>query len=178
MTNRIHCAYRAGAAAALALAIMLVVAAPAMADSDLAPNANNPSMLKNFNFDHPTFVHKLPDAKENIVIQISKGGPDQWNMYLHMVQNVLNFFGDGKARIVVVTYGPGLKMLFANSPVASRIASLVARGVEFDACHNTMVGMSKKLGHLPKLVPEAVIVPSGLVRITQLEHAGFDYVKP
>ncbi|MGB7758010.1 MAG: hypothetical protein WBL23_18315 [Salinisphaera sp.] len=176
MTKSIRCAYRAGAAAALA--IMLIVAAPAMAKTDLSRDANNPSMLENFNFDHPTFVHKLPDAKQNIVIQISKGGPDQWHMYLHMVQNVLEFFGDGKARIVVVAYGPGLKMLLANSPVASRIESLDARRVEFDACHNSMVGMSKKLGHLPKLVPEAVIVPSGLVRITQLEHAGFDYIKP
>lgn len=176
MIKRIRCAYRAGAA--VALAIMLIVAAPAMARIDLGPDANNPSMLKNFNFDHPTFVHNLPDAEQDIVIQMSKGGPAQWNMYLHMVQNILKFFGDGKARIVVVAYGPGLRMLLPNSPVASRIESLDDRGVEFDACHNSMVGMSKKLGHLPKLVPEAVIVPSGLVRITQLEHAGFDYVKP
>ncbi|MGB7755096.1 MAG: hypothetical protein WBL23_03435 [Salinisphaera sp.] len=99
-------------------------------------------------------------------------------MDLHMMQNVLKFFGEGKARIVIMAYGPGLKMLLANSPVASRIKALDARGVEFDACHNSMVGMSKTLGHLPKLVPQAVIVPSGLVRITQLEHAGFNYVKP
>lgn len=176
MTKPIRCACRASAAAALA--IMLTVAAPAMAKTNLAPDANNPSMLKNFDFDHPTFVHKLPDAKRNIVVQISTGNPPRWNMDLHMMQNLLKFFGEGKARIVIVAYGPGLKMLLANSPVASRIKALDARGVEFDACHNSMLGMSKKLGHLPKLVPQAVIVPSGLVRITQLEHAGFNYVKP
>ncbi|MBU2837690.1 hypothetical protein HF673_18910, partial [Acidithiobacillus thiooxidans] len=48
----------------------------------------------------------------------------------------------------------------------------------FDACHNTMLQMAKKLGHLPKLVPSAVIVPAGIVRIMQLESHGFDYVKP
>ena len=47
-----------------------------------------------------------------------------------------------------------------------------------DACHNTMEGMAKKLGHLPELVPQAVIVPAGVVRIMQLEHAGFEYLKP
>lgn len=167
------------ASAVAALVIMaFAVAVPAVAQNNLGPDADNPSMLKNFDFDHPTFVHKLPQAKQNIVIQISKGNPHRWNMYLSMVQNVLRFFGDGNVRIVLVAYGPGLKMLLANSPVASRIKALDSRGVEFDACHNTMENMAKKLGHLPKLVPEAAIVPSGLVRITQLEHAGFNYVKP
>lgn len=173
---------RWGACCASAVAALLImafaVAVPAVAQNNPGPDANNPSMLKNFDFDHPTFVHKLPQAKQNIVIQISKGNPHRWNMYLGMVQNVLRFFGDGNVRIVLVAYGPGLKMLFANSPVASRIKAIDYRGVEFDACHNTMENMAKTLGHLPKLVPEAVIVPSGLVRITQLEHAGFNYVKP
>ncbi|WP_439097810.1 DsrE family protein, partial [Acidithiobacillus thiooxidans] len=80
--------------------------------------------------------------------------------------------------IVVVAFGPGLKMLVANSPVAKTIAAMNAEGVEFDACHNTMLAMAKKLGHLPKLVPSAVIVPAGIVRIMQLESHGFDYVKP
>ena len=176
-TKRTWGTYFASAVAAL-LIMAFAVAVPAAAQSNLGPNANNPSMLKNFDFDHPTFVHKLPQAKQNIVIQISKGNPQRWNMYLRMVHNVLRFFGDGNVRIVLVAYGPGLKMLLANSPVASGIKTLDARGVEFDACHNTMENMAKKLGHLPKLVPEAAIVPSGLVRITQLEHSGFSYVKP
>ena len=168
-----RCAY-----AAAVLIAAFAVAVPAMARDNPGPNAGNPSLLKHFDFDHPRFVHKLPHARQNIVIQISKGDPHRWNMYLSMVQNVLRFFGDGKVRIVVVAYGPGLRMLFADSPVASRIKALNSRGVEFDACHNSMVAMAKKLGHMPGLLPQAVIVPSGLVRITQLEHAGFEYVKP
>lgn len=172
-TRHAHCARTV-----VALILALAAAAPAVARNNPGPNANNPSLLKNFDFDHPTFVHKLPQAKRKIVIQISKGRPRQWNMDLSMIHNVLRFFGKGKVRIVLVAYGPGLKMLFADSPVASRIKALDSRGVEFDACHNSLVGMANKLGHMPKLVPQAVIVPSGLVRIAQLEHAGFEYVKP
>ena len=41
-----------------------------------------------------------------------------------------------------------------------------------------MEAMARKLGHMPKLEPTAMIVPGGLVRIMQLEKAGFDYIKP
>lgn len=164
--------------ALLVAVLAFAVAAPVLAQNNLGPDANNPSMLKNFDFDHPTFVHKEPFAKRHIVIQVSEANPHLWNLSLNNAQNVMKYFGNDNARIVVVTYGPGLKMLLAKSPVASRIKALDSSGVEFDACHNTMEHMAKKLGRLPKLVPQAVIVPSGVVRITQLEHAGFDYIKP
>ncbi|AEK57551.1 conserved hypothetical protein [Acidithiobacillus caldus SM-1] len=97
---------------------------------------------------------------------------------MNTTQNILNYFGQEKVQIVIVAFGPGLKFLLANSPVKQRIAALDAEGVEFDACHNTMLQFQKKLGHMPELVPSAVVVPAGIVRIMQLESHGFDYVKP
>jgi intracellular sulfur oxidation DsrE/DsrF family protein len=152
--------------------------APALANEGPNPNAHNPSMLDDFNFNQPEFLHKLPFAEYQIVIQVSEDNPKLWNLALNNAENIQKYFGSDKTRIVVVTYGPGLKMLLAKSSVAKRVKSLNASGVEFDACHNTMKHMAKKLKHLPKLVPQAVIVPSGVVRITQLEHAGFNYLKP
>lgn len=138
----------------------------------------NPSMLKNFDFDHPTFVHKHGFAKHHVVIQVSQGNPARWHLVLNNAQNVLDAFGSDEVQVVVVAYGPGLKMLLANSPDAEQISSMDEEGIEFDACHNTMEAMARKLGHMPKLVPEAVIVPGGIVRIMQLESHGFDYIKP
>ncbi|WP_024895458.1 DsrE family protein [Acidithiobacillus thiooxidans] len=138
----------------------------------------NVSMLHDFNFAHPKFIHALPFATHKLVVQVSQDNPARWTLVLNTSQNLLNFFGQQKIQIVVVAFGPGLKMLVANSPVAKTIAAMNAEGVEFDACHNTMLAMAKKLGHLPKLVPSAVIVPAGIVRIMQLESHGFDYVKP
>lgn len=138
----------------------------------------NVSMLKDFHFDHPTFVHDVPFAEAHVVIQVSQDDPARWDLTLNNAQNLLNYFGPSKVQIVIVAFGPGLKMFLADSPVAERIASLNAEGVEFDACHNTMLAMAKKLGHMPDLAPQAVIVPAGIVRIMQLESHGFQYIKP
>ena len=140
--------------------------------------AANPSMLHDFKFDTPTYIHKLPFAKYNVVLQVSENDPERWELVLNNAQNILNALGQQNARVVVVAYGPGLRMLLKNSPVAKRISSQNDEGIEFDACHNTMEGMAKKLGHMPAIVPQAVIVPAGVLRIMQLEHAGFNYLKP
>ncbi|MCF3945238.1 DsrE family protein [Acidiphilium iwatense] len=138
----------------------------------------NPSMLKDFKFDHPIFQHPHQFATRHLVLQVSEAYPAVWTLALNNAQNVLNFMGDDKVQIVVVAYGPGLKMLLANSPDAKRIAAMDAEGIEFDACHNTMMAMMHATGHMPVLVPQAVIVPAGIVRIMQLETHGFAYIKP
>lgn len=158
--------------ALLALTFGLGFAAHAQA-ADAAPAQAAP-----FDFDHPTFAHDLPFAKRQIVLQVSVNDPTYWNLVLNNAQNLLDFFGQENVRIVVVAFGPGLPMLLKNSPVASRIESEDSEGVEFDACHNTMKAMARKIGHMPVLVKQAVVVPAGVVRIMQLEHAGFAYLRP
>lgn len=138
----------------------------------------NPSLLQTFKFNQPEFIKQHPFAAVHLVIQVSENDPARWNLALNNAQNMLDDMGDDQLQIVMVAYGPGLRMFLAESPVAARIASLDAEGVEFDACHNTMENMAKKLGHLPALVPQAVIVPSGVIRIVQLEAHGFNYIKP
>lgn len=140
--------------------------------------AANPSMLKDFNFDHPIFIHPAPFGKKHLVVQVSQGNPKRWNLALNSVQNILDYFGEERVQIVVVAFGPGLGMLLAKSPDAERIASMNAEGIEFDACHNTMMGIERATGHMPVLLPSAVIVPAGAVRIMQLEAHGFTYLKP
>ncbi len=131
-----------------------------------------------FDFDHPTFAHQLPFATRQVVIQVSENNPDYWNLVLNNAQNLLDFFGQESVRVVVVAFGPGLPMLLKNSPVAARLESENSEGVEFDACHNTMEAMARKTGHMPVVVPEATVVPAGVARIMQLEHAGFAYLRP
>lgn len=139
------------------------------------PSSHEPAK---FDFDHPTFVHELPFAKHQVVLQVSVNNPTYWNLVLNNAQNLLDFFGQENIRVVVVAYGPGLPMLLKNSPAASRIESENSEGVEFDACHNTMKAMARKIGHMPVLAPQAVVVPAGVVRIMQLQHAGFQYIRP
>ena len=144
----------------------------------MASAQTNPSMMKTFKFEQPTFIKAHPFAKAHVVIQVSEDEPARWHLVLNNVANMLEYMGEDRIQIVVVGYGPGLKMLLPSSKMGKRIAALTQEGVEFDACHNTMEGMARKLGHMPVLVPQAVIVPAGVIRIVQLESHGFTYIKP
>jgi len=148
----------------------IVMSVPAMAE--------NWTLFHHYDFNKPQFTQSHPFAKQHLVVQIDQGNPHRWFLALSNVVNVLNYFGSDKIQVVVVAYGPGLKLLFANSPYAARIQGLTAQGVEFDACHQTMLGIKAHTGHLPKLLPSAVVVPGGVVRIMQLEQHGFNLLKP
>jgi intracellular sulfur oxidation DsrE/DsrF family protein len=85
--------------------------------------------------------------------------------------------------IDIVAYGPGLNMLRADtSPVKDRLKRLkdmVSPGkVQFFACDNTRQGMEKTEGHAIAIVPEATIVPSGVVELMELQEQGWSYVRP
>jgi intracellular sulfur oxidation DsrE/DsrF family protein len=50
--------------------------------------------------------------------------------------------------------------------------------IVFSACNNTKQGMEKREGHPITIIPQATIVPAGVVRIMELEEQGYSYVKP
>lgn len=118
-----------------------------------------------------------------VAIHVNQDDPAVMNMALNNVQNVANYYkseGD-EVTIEVVTYGPGLNMLIpGKSPVAERIKamSLELEHISFAACGNTLAGMQKKAGHDIALMSEAVVVPSGVVRLIELQEQGYAYVRP
>lgn len=118
-----------------------------------------------------------------IAVQVSQNDKAVINIALNNVQNLVNYYkkkGD-KVIIEVVAYGPGLVMYeAAKSPVKERIATmgLSLPNLRFSACSNTHEKMSKKAGHPIKLVDEAVMVPSGIVRLVELQEKGYRYIRP
>jgi intracellular sulfur oxidation DsrE/DsrF family protein len=83
--------------------------------------------------------------------------------------------------IEVVCYGPGLHMLRDDtSPVKDEIKQTRAKvpQVTFGACNNTKRAMEKTEGKIIPIIPEAHVVPAGIVRIVELQEEGFSYVKP
>jgi hypothetical protein len=82
--------------------------------------------------------------------------------------------------IELVAYGPGLNMLRADtSPVKDRLVSVKQSipDVVFSACNNTLTAMEKAEGHPIAIVPQAGLVPAGVVRLIELQEAGYAYVK-
>jgi uncharacterized protein len=120
-----------------------------------------------------------------IAIQVDQNDPAVMNMVLNNATNVIEYYRakSEDVDVEVVAYGPGMHMLRADtSPVADRIKhlkELVFPGkIQFSACGNTKQGMEKTEGHAIPIVPEATVVPSGVVRLMELQEQGWSYVRP
>ena len=125
-----------------------------------------------------------PDA-HRLIIQVNQNDPAVMNLALNNATNVLDYYrAKGEAVDVdIVTYGPGLNMLRADtSPVQDRIKHLkdyaFPSKIQFSACNNTKENMEKKEGHPIAVLAEAVIIPSGVVRVMELQEKGWSYVRP
>jgi intracellular sulfur oxidation DsrE/DsrF family protein len=127
------------------------------------------------------------DKKEHrIVFQVDQNDPQVMNLVLNNVQNTLDHYNSKNepVKVEVVAYGPGLNMLRDDkSPVKERLSRMAKDGsfpasLQFSACHNTMMGMEKAEGHPIPVVSEAKVVPSGVVRITELQEDGWSYIRP
>ncbi len=119
----------------------------------------------------------------HVAVHVNQNDPKVMNMALNNVQNLTRYYeSQGDTAVVeVVAYGPGLNMLIpGKSPVADRISamSLENEQLSFSACGNTHRKMSEKAGKEITLMDEAGIVPSGVVRLVELQEQGFSYVRP
>jgi intracellular sulfur oxidation DsrE/DsrF family protein len=120
-----------------------------------------------------------------LAIHVDQNDPAVMNLALNNATNVIEYYR-GKGEIVdveLVTYGPGLNMLRDDtSPVKDRIKhikDLAFPGkIQFSACENTRKGMEKKEGHPIPIMSDATPVPSGVVRLMQLQEEGWSYLRP
>ncbi len=123
--------------------------------------------------------------RHRVIIQVNQNNPELMNLALNNATNVIEYYRakNEDADIDVVAYGPGLHMLRADtSPVQDRIKRIKEYAfpgkIQFSACNNTKQGMEKKEGHAIAIVPEATIVPSGVVHVMELQEQGWSYIKP
>lgn len=130
-----------------------------------------------------TPIAALAGAAHKIAVHVNSGDPQALNMALNNVQNVKAYYDEQgeQVDIELVAYGPGLVMFVeGKSPVADRVKtmSLENEHLKFSACGNTLRKMSQKLGKDVPLMSEASVVPSGVVRLVQLQEEGYSYVRP
>jgi intracellular sulfur oxidation DsrE/DsrF family protein len=120
-------------------------------------------------------------ANESIkVVYHLNEGVQQASRAIGNIRNHLN--ADPKAKIVVVTHGPGIDFLLDGAENTQggkflpAIGELASRGVEFRVCNNTLV--SRKLSK-EQVVMEAKIVPSGVAEVANLQaKEKFVYLRP
>jgi intracellular sulfur oxidation DsrE/DsrF family protein len=114
-------------------------------------------------------------TKNRVVFQVSDPEPAKWNLALNNVRNLQTELPDDESDIEVVVYGPGIGMLKADSPVASRIADTLKNGVKVVACENTMKGMRLTYADM---LPSIGYVPAGVVEIMRKQQQGYSYLRP
>ncbi len=119
-------------------------------------------------------------AQSTKIVYHVNEGVQQASRAIGNIRNHLN--ADPKAKIVVVTHGPGIDFLLegaenmAGTKFSGAIGDLASKGVEFRVCNNTLV--SRKI---PKeqVVMEAKIVPSGVAEVANLQaKEQYVYLKP
>ena len=120
-----------------------------------------------------------------VAIQVNQNDPQVMNLALNNASNVIEYYRAKKedVEIDIVTYGPGLHMLRADtSPVQDRLKRLKELAfpgkIQFSACNNTKQGIEKAEGHAISIVPDATIVPSGVVQLIELQEQGWSYIRP
>ena len=116
-----------------------------------------------------------------VVFHLDENDPARMRLALNNIANLARHYAQvGQAvEIELVANGPGLHLLRADtSPLADRVAELAAAQVRFSACANTIAGIAREEGRAPALLPAAQVVPSGVVRLVELQRAGFAYLRP
>lgn len=118
------------------------------------------------------------DREEKVVYHINDGSNPM--AALNNIRNHLN--ASPKAKIVVVTHGPGIDFLLDGAkdkngnPYDAVVQELVNRNVQFRVCNNTLE--IRKIDR-KRVIPEATIVPSGVAEVSRLQsQEGYAYIKP
>ncbi|WP_291864571.1 hypothetical protein [Bradyrhizobium sp.] len=119
-----------------------------------------------------------PFAEHRIVLQLSDNDPKKQGLVISVANNLLKFYDPDKVAIEVVTFGPGIELLFPGNSHRQRIESLVAQGVRFDICLNTVDSIGRDSGKRPEFISVATPVQVGVAHILSLTETGFTLVKP
>ena len=121
----------------------------------------------------------------HLAIQVDQNDPAVMNLALNNASNVIELYkSKGEdVQIELVAYGPGLNMLRDDtSPVKDRLREMAEFSfpsqIKFSACNNTKEGMEKREGHPITIVSQAHLVPSGAVRLMELQEEGWSYLRP
>jgi hypothetical protein len=126
----------------------------------------------------PAPLPDKPFAEHRIVLQLSDNDPKKQSLVVSVAYNLLKLYDPDKVAIEVVTFGPGIDLLFPDNPNRKLVESLVAQGVKFDICLNTVDTIERDTGKRPQYIPAATPVQVGVGQILSLTENGYTLVRP
>ena len=143
-----------------AIAAALMLALPSLARAQPAP------------------LPDKPFAEHRLALQLSDNDPKKEGLIISIANNLLKAYDPDKIAIEVVTFGPGIDLLRPENPNRQRVESLIAQGVKFDVCLNTVDSIERETGKRPAFIPAAIPVQVGVAQILTLTENGFTLVRP
>mgnify|MGYP001820950757 CR=1 FL=1 len=120
-----------------------------------------------------------PFAEAFIVLQLSDADAAAQARVVDVASNLVKHYGGPDfVDIEVVAFGPGLSLLYPGHPQQERIVSLLASGVLFVVCRNTMETIERKTGKRPELIAAAETVQTGVAHLVQRATEGYVVIRP
>jgi uncharacterized protein len=126
----------------------------------------------------PAPLPDKPFAEHRIVLQLSDNDPKKQGLVISVAYNLLKFYDPDKVAIEVVTFGPGIDLLLPDNANRKLVESLVAQGVKFDICLNTVDTIERETGKRPAFISVATPVQVGVGQILSLTENGYTLVRP
>lgn len=119
-----------------------------------------------------------PFAEHKIALQLSDGDAKKQALVLSVANNLLKAYDPDKIAVEVVAFGPGIDLLLSGSERRKQVESLIAQGVRFDICLNTVDTIERETGQRPEFIPSATPVQVGVGQILFLAENGYTVVRP
>lgn len=126
----------------------------------------------------PAPLPDKPFAEHRIVLQLSDNDAKKQGLVISVAYNLLKAYDPDKIAIEVVTFGPGIDLLRTENANRKFVESLVAQGVRFDVCLNTVDTIERETGKRPDIIPAATPVQVGVGQILALTENGYTLVRP
>jgi len=123
----------------------------------------------------------VSDGPELVMFHISTADEQAATLLLDQVELVATRFRTSRRalRVVVIANNQGLQLYRAlQSSQAQRIRQLFARfdNITFAACGTTLARLTDS-GDAPRLLPQAIVVDSGVAEIARRQKQGWKYIR-
>jgi hypothetical protein len=118
-----------------------------------------------------------PFAEKHVILQLSEQANEA--VVLDTANNLIKHYGGpDMIDIEIVTFGKGVRLMYADSEHQVRISSLVENGVRFYVCQNTLDSMERTHGNRPIINPAAIKVQAGVAHIIDRVDDGYILISP
>jgi uncharacterized protein len=119
-----------------------------------------------------------PFADHKIALQLSDNDAKKEALVISVAYNLLKAYDPDKIAIEVVAFGPGIDLLRTENANRKLVESLIAQGVRFDVCLNTVDTIERETGKRPEIIPDATPVQVGVGQVLHLTENGYTLVRP